>query len=548
MPDNAALFDLLTEAGARLAAELDTERLAQVAVEAAIRLIDAEVGAFFERIPAEHPGTDDSWRLSNLAGAPLEAFAPLGTPRVTDLFAPTFARAEIVRSDDIMADPRSGSLGGMPDGHIPVRSYLAIPVIARSGERLGVLLFGHAQPGRFREREQRLATGFATHAAAAIENARLFRSVQREQDRFRAAVQAVRGVLWTNDAQGRMVGEQPAWTALTGQTEAEYAGYGWADALHPDDAGPTVDAWNQAVAERRLFVFEHRVRRFDGVWRAFVIRAVPVLEADGSVREWVGVHTDITEQREAEADLRESNAELQRYAYVISHDLRSPLVNIMGFTGELAASRDALLEAGALPQDDPRRIEAIQEFDEALGFVRAASSKMDRLIGAILKLAREGRRNFRPEPLDMGALIQGIADAQRHQADAAEAEFMIGPLPDLVADRLAVEQVFGNLLDNALKYLVPSRPGRIEVTGSRRGNRVIFTVRDNGRGVAPEDHSRVFELFRRAGKQDRPGEGIGLAHVRSLVRAMGGRIEIASQLGAGTAFTITWPHAPAAAG
>jgi len=114
----------------------------------------------------------------------------------------------------------------------------------------------------------------------------------RSEARFRAAVQAV-GVLWTNDAEGRMHGLQPGWSDLTGQTEAEYQGFGWASAVHPDDAQATVDSWLQAVAERRTFVFEHRVRRQDGEWRRFAVRAVPVLEPAGSVREWVGVHFDI---------------------------------------------------------------------------------------------------------------------------------------------------------------------------------------------------------------------------------------------------------------
>ncbi len=128
--------------------------------------------------------------------------------------------------------------------------------------------------------------------------------------RFRAAIDAMEGVLWTNDAGGRLLGEQPGWARLTGQTRADYEGLGWADAVHPDDARPTIDAWDAAVAARRPFVFEHRVRRYDGAWRLFSIRAVPTLDAAGNVDEWVGVHTDITDQRAAEAALRDLNATL----------------------------------------------------------------------------------------------------------------------------------------------------------------------------------------------------------------------------------------------
>ena len=132
--------------------------------------------------------------------------------------------------------------------------------------------------------------------------------MSESEKRFRAAVDAVQGVLWTNTAEGEMRGEQPAWAALTGQRYEEYQGFGWSAAVHPEDAQPTIDAWLIAVRERRLFVFQHRVRRHDGQWRHFSIRAIPILNSDGSIQEWVGVHTDITEQRDSEYALRESES------------------------------------------------------------------------------------------------------------------------------------------------------------------------------------------------------------------------------------------------
>jgi PAS domain S-box-containing protein len=131
------------------------------------------------------------------------------------------------------------------------------------------------------------------------------RALIESEQRFRAAVVAVAGVLWTNTAEGEMRGEQPGWAALTGQEFADYQGFGWAKAVHPDDAQPTVDAWMDAVSKKRLFVFEHRVRRYDGQWRRFSIRAVPLIDGKGAIREWVGVHTDITEHRNGEPVLRQ---------------------------------------------------------------------------------------------------------------------------------------------------------------------------------------------------------------------------------------------------
>jgi signal transduction histidine kinase len=185
-----------------------------------------------------------------------------------------------------------------------------------------------------------------------------------------------------------------------------------------------------------------------------------------------------------------------------------------------------------------------EELPEAIGFIKSSTAKMDRLIGAILRLSREGRRVMTPERVDMRALLADIAANLAHRADECGAEIAIGAVPDLVIDRLAVEQVFGNLAENALKYLDPGRPGRIEIAGRRQGAYVVIEVRDNGRGIAPRDHERIFELFRRAGDQTIPGEGIGLAHVRALVRRLGGRIDCQSSLGAGSTFRVILPVAP----
>jgi PAS domain S-box-containing protein len=139
-------------------------------------------------------------------------------------------------------------------------------------------------------------------------------ALARSEKRFRTAVDAVRGILWTNTADGRMEGDQPAWAALTGQSRADYEGYGWSSAVHPDDAQPTLDAWNAAVADRRIFDFQHRVRTASGEYRTYAIRAVPTLGQDGRILEWVGVHTDVTEAKAAEVALRESEARFRLMA------------------------------------------------------------------------------------------------------------------------------------------------------------------------------------------------------------------------------------------
>jgi two-component system CheB/CheR fusion protein len=131
-------------------------------------------------------------------------------------------------------------------------------------------------------------------------------ALRQSEERFQGAVAAVEGIVWTNNALGQMVGEQPGWSQLTGQAYEEYQGYGWAEAVHPDDAQASIEGWNEAVKENKAFVFEHRVKVKDGNWRNFSVRAIPVMNLDGSIREWVGVHTDVTEKRRAENALIES--------------------------------------------------------------------------------------------------------------------------------------------------------------------------------------------------------------------------------------------------
>ena len=266
---------------------------------------------------------------------------------------------------------------------------------------------------------------------------------------------------------------------------------------------------------------------------------------------------------ERTADLREANNEIQRFAYIVSHDLRSPLVNIMGFTSELdelrsnifkriAALSRAAASAPSIPEiaadsAEPELAATDQQlardFAEALGFIKSSIGKMDRLISAILNLNREGRRQFEPMKIDTNELIEGIVATMAHQAAEADAKIRIEPLPQIISDRLALEQIFSNLIDNALKYLTPGVPGHITIRGRTKLGFAIFEVADNGRGIDPRDHQRIFDLFRRAGPQDKPGQGIGLAHVRALVRRLGGTMSLWSELHNGSTFTITLPIA-----
>lgn len=264
--------------------------------------------------------------------------------------------------------------------------------------------------------------------------------------------------------------------------------------------------------------------------------------------------TDTLEERVAirTADLHEANQEIQRFAYVVSHDLRAPLVNVVGFTaemdravGELRAMMDAAAAGGTFAVTPAARA-AIDDLPEAIGFIRSSTQKMDRLILAILRLAREGKRLLVPEPVDTGAMVREVAAATKYGLDDWGVDLHVADaMPVVITDWLALEQILSNLIENAGKYRHPDRPPRIEVAGAvDAAGWTTLSVRDNGRGIDPRDHDRIFELFRRAGRQDQPGEGIGLAYVRTLVQRLGARIAVDSRLGDGAVFTLTLPPAP----
>ena len=284
---------------------------------------------------------------------------------------------------------------------------------------------------------------------------------------------------------------------------------------------------------------------------AAMIQARAARDAEKASRTMQALNNELAakveEVEQRTADLKDANDEIQRFAYIVSHDLRSPLVNIMGFTAEVESIKNDILEQlSALQNDDTaeaaKTLELTKDLDESLGFIKSSIGKMDRLINSILKLSREGQRSFKPEYVSMDQLIKTITDAVAHQAAEKDAEIVVEALPPLKSDRLALEQIFSNLVDNALKYTAPGRPAQVRIRGRVEHSQVVYEVQDNGRGIAPEDHQRVFDLFRRAGEQDQKGEGIGLAHTRALVRRLGGYMSLKSALGEGSTFIVTLPR------
>ena len=201
-----------------------------------------------------------------------------------------------------------------------------------------------------------------------------------------------------------------------------------------------------------------------------------------TLRDFADTLEDLVVERTA--DLSRANEEIQRFAYIVSHDLRSPLVNVMGFTAELEAATVAITELIDRAEEhapdvvsEDARLAAREDLPEAIQFIRTSTQKMDRLINAILKLSRQGRRMISAEPIDLAGLVEGIRASLTQQIEQRGATLTIDrPLPDLVSDRLAIEQIFSNLIENAVKYLDPARPGQIVVRGARDGKRIRYEI------------------------------------------------------------------------
>lgn len=307
-------------------------------------------------------------------------------------------------------------------------------------------------------------------------------------------------------------------------------------------------AWAQARATRNARRARDEVRSINETLEQRIATRTRELEIARGALQATNSALEATVARRT-LQLRDSINEAQRFVYVASHDLRAPLVNIVGFAGELgeAAKRlDGFIREldRARPGTVPPDILAVldEEIPEALSFIHGSTGRMERLIATILRLAREERRSLNPEVLALGEILTSIVDGLRTQIDAAGATVEIAPdMPEIVGDRVAIEQIFANLIENAIKYLDAARPGRIALRGTEDGARVAIQVQDNGRGIDPQDHERVFQLFRRAGPPDRPGEGLGLTFVRALVRRLDGEITLRSTPGVGTVFTVRLP-------
>ena len=240
--------------------------------------------------------------------------------------------------------------------------------------------------------------------------------------------------------------------------------------------------------------------------------------------------------------------DMETLMHVISHDLRAPIVTIQGFCQELTMACDrlkTLFEEEAMSDSVREHVNPLvmQDIPEAVRFIRAGADSVNTVTSGILRFIRLGQIDIQWERLDMNSLMMGIVSSMEFQLKQKGVVLHIGDLPDCMGDEVLVTQVFANLIDNAQKYLEPSRPGEITISGKTVNGWSAYAITDNGIGISPEHHARIFQVFHRLAPQQEKGEGLGLAIVRRIIERHQGKIEVESSPGKGTTFNVYFPRA-----
>jgi signal transduction histidine kinase len=273
----------------------------------------------------------------------------------------------------------------------------------------------------------------------------------------------------------------------------------------------------------------------------------------GKPAQYVAIRTDITQRKADEAqlqryaeDLAEKNKELEAIVNTLSHDLRSPLINVQGFGKQLSRACERIHAAFAAAPDRAVPASAVRQqlevaIPQALKFINAGVGRMDLLLAGLLRFSRLGREALTIERLDMNAVAAEAFSAMKFQLDAAKADVRMGPLPAGYGDKVQTSQVFGNLIDNALKYRHPKRALRIMVEGHVKDGQSVYSVADNGVGIAPEHQLKAFEIFHRLDPDGPPGEGLGLTIARRVLERQKGRIWVESAGEGGSTFYFSLP-------
>jgi len=418
------------------------------------------------------------------------------------------------------------------------------------------------------------------------ERTRFEQALSASNKRFVAAVNAVHGVLWVTDARGELAEEQGGWTAMTGQGPEAFRGMGWAEAVHPEDRAQTAAAWKVAIATGTPYVVEHRLRRADGRYGVFSVKAVPIRDVFGRVVEWVGIHTDISHQRAAEASLREQAEALARQ---VVHRERAE-AQLRRFNEDLEARVIAEIAERRQAEEKLARAQKLETIGKLTGGVahdfnnllqvilgnlqllakdvagngrgegRVASATASVMRGAKLasQLLAFGRRQaLEPKVVNVSRFVQGMDEILRRAiGEAIEIETIYGGgLWNTFIDPAQVENALLNLAINARDAMEGVGKLTIELSNAHLddlyarthdevtpGQYVMLAVSDTGAGMSADVIGKVFEPFFTT-KAEGKGSGLGLSMVYGFVKQSGGHVKIYSEVGHGTTIRLYLPRA-----
>lgn len=374
--------------------------------------------------------------------------------------------------------------------------------------------------------------------------------LRESEARFRTLADSAPVLLWMAGTDGLCSFFNQGWLDFTGRPIEMEMGSGWADGVHPEDFQHCMHTYLSAFVARRSFRMEYRLRRADGQYRWILDQGMPRYAPGGGFAGYIGSCIDISDFKEAHEalgqlkdeletrveartiELKRSNAELEEFAYVVSHDLQEPLRMISSYV--------QLLEQRYRDRLGP-------EADKFIHYVVDGARRMKTLISDLLTYSRVSRTETTPKAVDCGDALDLALENLGQVVEETGVKIVREPLPTVLADPTQLSQLFQNLVGNAIKFHSDAPP-EVRIGSERRGREWVFTVKDNGIGIEPEHSERIFRVFQRLHVRDAyPGNGIGLAICKRIVERHGGAIWVESKPGAGAAFHFSLPAAEALA-
>jgi len=355
------------------------------------------------------------------------------------------------------------------------------------------------------------------------------------QERYRNLANAIPHILWIAGPDGRIDFFNQQWFSYTGLTFEQSEGWGWKSAIHPDDLPIYLDRWEKTLKEAASFEIQYRLKRADGAYRWHLVRALPEKE-EGQTVAWLGTSTDVDDQKRSEEALKETTRLKSEFVTNVSHELRTPLNAIVGYTSLLLQET-----YGRIDENQRTPLEGVQS---------NASELLD-LINNLLDLSKieSGKMSVVIETINLKRLFPKILEDVKPLMSGKEMTIRCEiqeDLREIQSDRSKVRQIFLNLLSNAAKF---TEKGSITISAVNVEGGVQFSVQDTGIGMKPEDLPHIFEPFRQIDgsmTRERGGSGLGLTIVKNLVRILGGSIDVQSEFGVGSTFTVFLPQAPPA--